>query len=149
MLLPELDDCFLDHIAVAVEDLDSSLDIYRDLGLNFAAEQEVVESQGVKTAFAAIGEKAKLELLCPVGDDGPIHKFLAKNGSGIHHVCFRVKDVRKMTQKLLKLDYKLIYPEPVPGAQNCLVNFIHPRSARGVLIEISTPLKTISEKNDS
>ena len=99
-----------------------------------------MESQGVVTAFASIGSGARLELLAPWGKDGPIHKFLKNRGPGIHHLCFRVADVRKMTVELKKKGHHLLNDEPIMGAQNCLVNFIHPRTTGGVLIEISTPL---------
>ena len=92
----------LDHIAVVVENIEQSQKIYEDLGLAFEKEREVVESQGVMTAFASIGSGARLELLAPWGKEGPIHKFLKKRGSGIHHLCFRVPDVRKMTVELRK-----------------------------------------------
>ena len=128
----------LDHIAIAVEDLDKALKIYEGLGLVFDEERETVESQGVTTAFAPIGGSgARLELLAPWGDEGPIHRFLKKRGAGIHHLCFRVPDVYKATEELKKKGYRLLNDQPVMGAQNCLVNFIHPESTGGVLIEIS------------
>ena len=92
----------LDHIAVAVDDLDQSQKIYEDLGLVFEEERETVESQGVITAFADIGSGARLELLAPWGEKGPIHKFLEKRGAGIHHICFRVPDVHKATCRIEK-----------------------------------------------
>ena len=135
----------LDHIAIAVEDLEQSQKIYEDLGLVFEEEREQVESQGVITAFAAMGSGARLELLAPLGKEGPVHDFLKKRGAGIHHICFRVPDVRKATVELKKKGYRLLNDEPIMGAQNCLVNFIHPRSMGGVLIEISQPCPTMKK----
>jgi methylmalonyl-CoA/ethylmalonyl-CoA epimerase len=127
----------LDHVAVVVKDLDQAIQIYEDLGLTFSAEREVVKEQAVQTAFASIDQHAHLELLTPFGDSGPIHKFLEKKGEGIHHLCFKVDDVHSKTKELKDKGYVLIHDTPVNGANNCLVNFIHPKSTKGVLIEIS------------
>lgn len=134
-------DCFLDHVAIAVKDLDRTQKIYEDLGIKFNSKREVVASQGVETAFAHVDEHAHIELLCPIDNKGPIHKFLEKNGEGIHHLCFKVADVIKKGEELRALGYTLIYEIPVAGANNCLVNFVHPKSSGGVLIEISEDLK--------
>ena len=128
---------YLDHVAVAVKDLDKGIAIYNDLGLNFHEARETVKEQGVITAFASIDENAHLELLAPIDDEGTIANFIKKNGEGIHHICFRVENVAQKSEDLIKKGYRLIYPEPVRGANNCLVNFIHPKSTGGVLIELS------------
>ena len=127
----------LDHVAVVVKDLDAAIAIYEDLGLCFSTQREIVEEQGVTTAFAQIDQHAHLELLTPFGENGPIHKFLEKKGEGIHHLCFKVNDVQAKTIELSDKGYTLIHNEPIAGANNCLVNFIHPKSTKGVLIEIS------------
>ncbi len=131
--------CHLDHVAIAVNDLDAACKTYQDIGVSFEEKREVVESQGVTTAFGAIDYWAKIELLEPFGEEGPLHKFLEKRGPGIHHICFCVADVKKKCEELKKLGYQLLNPEPVKGAHNCLVNFIHPKSTGGVLIELSQP----------
>jgi methylmalonyl-CoA/ethylmalonyl-CoA epimerase len=136
-MLPELDDCILDHVAIAVNDLEESVKMYTDLGLKFSKEREVVEEQKVKTAFAHIDTNAHIELLKATSEDSAIQKFIDKNGPGIHHLCFRVKDVVAKQEELLSKGFRFIYPEPKIGAGNCLVNFIHPKSTGGVLIEIS------------
>jgi methylmalonyl-CoA/ethylmalonyl-CoA epimerase len=136
-MLPQLEDCHLDHVAIAVSDLEQSIKVYQALGLSFADEREIVESQKVKTAFAAIDEKAHIELLEPTSKESIIAKFIAKKGQGIHHLCFRVKDVKAKQAQLVSEGFQFIYSEPFEGAGNCLVNFIHPRSTGGVLIEIS------------
>ncbi|ATH07527.1 methylmalonyl-CoA epimerase [Halobacteriovorax marinus] len=130
-------DCVLDHVAIAVKDLDKSQKIWEDMGLSFSTEREVVESQGVTTAFAQMDENAHLELLCPYGENGPIHKFLEKKGEGIHHLCFKVKDVVAKCDELREKGYTLLNEQPINGANNCLVNFIHPKSTGGVLVEVS------------
>ncbi len=136
-------DCFLDHVAIAVSNLDRAQKVYEDLGLSFGSHREIVESQKVTTAFAHIDEHAHIELICPLNAEGPVQKFIEKNGEGIHHLCFKVPDVKKKCDEMAALGYKLIYPEPFAGANNCLVNFVHPKSTGGVLIEIS---QTISHK---
>ena len=137
MSIPELKDCYLDHIAIACHDLDETQKVYEDIGFSFLPEREVVEDQGVVTAFAKIDNRANIELLCPHGESGPIHQYLEKKGPGIHHLCFNVKDVEAKADELRKKGYRLLYEEAKIGAHNCLVNFIHPKSTGGVLIEIS------------
>jgi methylmalonyl-CoA/ethylmalonyl-CoA epimerase len=138
MSLPkELESLHLDHIAIAVEDLDESIKFYEDLGLKFSENREVVEEQAVVTAFAHVDTHAHIELLGRWGESGPIHKFIEKKGPGIHHLCFRVKDVKAMGEELKNKGYLLLNELPVKGANNCLVNFLHPKSTGGVLIELS------------
>jgi methylmalonyl-CoA epimerase len=131
-------DCYLDHVAIAVSNLDLAQKIWEDLGLTFQNEREEVPSQNVTTAFAHVGEHAHIELVCPINNSGPIQKFIEKNGEGIHHLCFKVPDVQRKTLELKAAGYKMIYDNPVVGANNCLVNFVHPKSTGGVLVEIST-----------
>ena len=131
-------DCYLDHVAIAVSNLDRAQKVWEDLGLTFTAEREEVPSQQVTTAFAHVDEHAHIELVCPINEQGPIQKFIEKNGEGIHHMSFKVPDVQKKTEELQGLGYKMIYEKAVPGANNCLVNFIHPKSTGGILIEIAT-----------
>ncbi len=133
-------DCFLDHVAIAVSSLERAQKVYEDLGLVFSPTREVVESQQVTTAFASIDQHAHIELVCPINGDGPIQKFIEKNGEGIHHLCFKVPDVAKKAAEMQAQGYTLIYEKPFVGANNCLVNFIHPKSTGGVLIEISQTL---------
>lgn len=141
MSLPNLEDCHLDHVAIAVSDLENSVKKYENLGLTFDSKREVVESQKVKTAFASIDIKAHIELLEPTDESGPIAKFIAKNGEGIHHLCFRVKDVALKQKELEIKGIRFIQETPFKGANNCLVNFIHPKSMNGVLIELSQKME--------
>ncbi len=137
MSLPLSKDCILDHIAIAVKSIPSARKIYEDMGLSFDEKIEEVKDQKVFTAFAQIDENAHIELLQPTSDESTIHKFIESKGEGIHHLCFKVPDVKKKTDELIKKGYKFIYPEPRLGAGGCLVNFMHPKSTGGVLIEIS------------
>lgn len=137
MSLPELKDCILDHIAIAVKSIPTAKKFYQDLGLEFSDKIEEVKEQKVLTAFASVDHNAHIELLEPTSEESAIHKFIATKGEGLHHLCFKVPDVRAKTQELTDKGYKFIYPEPRIGAGGCLVNFLHPKSTGGVLIEIS------------
>lgn len=137
MSLPLGHDCVLDHIAIAVKNISQTKKVYEDLGMTFAPEIEEVEDQKVFTAFAQIDENAHIELLEPTSEESTIHKFIQTKGEGIHHLCFKVPDVRAKTAELTEKGYRFIYPEPRIGAGGCLVNFIHPKSTGGVLVEIS------------
>jgi methylmalonyl-CoA/ethylmalonyl-CoA epimerase len=137
MSLPELGDCILDHIAIAVKSITDSKRIYEDMGLTFAPEIEEVKDQKVFTAFAHVDTNAHIELLQPTSEESTIHKFIETKGEGIHHLCFKVPDVVAKTKELTDKGYRFIYPAPRIGAGGCLVNFMHPKSTGGVLIELS------------
>ena len=125
----------INHIGVAVKDLDEAIKLYRDqLGLEFKGTDEV-ESQKVKVAFFKIGE-TNIELVAATSPDSPIAKYLEKNREGIHHICFEVEDINKALESLKERGVKLINEEPRRGAHNTLVAFIHPKSTNGVLTEI-------------
>lgn len=143
-MLPDLSGCSLDHIAIAVNNIEESVALYSALGLNFSDEREVVESQKVKTAFCPIDSLGKIELLEPTSEDSSIAKFIKKNGAGIHHLCFNVLDIKQKQIELEAKGFKFIYDVPFVGAHNCLVNFIHPKSMNGVLIELSQNVVTKS-----
>jgi methylmalonyl-CoA/ethylmalonyl-CoA epimerase len=141
-MIPELEDCILDHIAIAVNDLEESVNLYSKLGLKFDDKREIVESQKVKTAFCHVDINSHIELLEPTSEESSIHKFIQKKGPGIHHLCFRVKDVLKKQKELEANGLNFIYKTPFQGANDCLVNFIHPKSMNGVLVEISQKVKS-------
>lgn len=140
-MLPNLDDCILDHVAIATDDLEKSVQFFENLGLSFDDKREIVESQKVKTAFAHIDINAHVELLEPTSSDSTIAKFIEKKGCGIHHLCFRVENVIKKQKELESKGMKFIYESAFEGAANCLVNFIHPKSSNGILIEISQKME--------
>ncbi len=129
-------DCTLDHIAIAVEDLEKAQKIYEGLGLSFENTKEIVADQGVVTAFAHASQDVRLELLGVQGTTGAVKTFLEKKGPGIHHICFRVPDIVEKSRELSSKGFTLVYEKPKRGADNCLINFLHPRSTCGVLIEI-------------
>jgi methylmalonyl-CoA/ethylmalonyl-CoA epimerase len=132
-----MDPTVLDHIGIAVESIDDGLDIYEALGLEAEA-VEVVPEQGVRVAFLPVGD-SRLELLEPTGPDTPIARHLERRGPGLHHICLRVPDIRAAMENLSRQGRTLLSEEPQPGANGCLVCFVHPKSTGGVLLELSQP----------
>lgn len=126
----------IDHIGIAVRSLDEALRTYT-VGLGFKVEHiEEVVDQGTRVAMLPIGESC-LELLEAMGDDTPVARSIAKRGEGVHHICFRVDDIRLELSRLKKAGVRLIDEIPRSGAGGCLVAFLHPSSTGGVLIELS------------
>lgn len=128
----------LDHIGVAVESLASGKSFYEALGLG-PMTTELVASEKVHVGFFETGNGARIELLEPTDPESPVAKFMAKRGPGIHHICLKVGDIRAAVATLKAAGVQLINDEPRPGAHNCLVVFIHPKSTGGLLIELSEP----------
>lgn len=126
----------LDHIGIAVEDLNSGFEFYKALGFD-RLETEEVASEKVKVGFIPLGNRANLELLEATTQDSTIRKFLEKRGPGIHHICLRVKDIDGIVRRLKAAGVRLINEEPKMGAHNCRVIFVHPAATGGVLIELS------------
>lgn len=125
----------IDHLGIAVRDLASTIPIYRDaLGLPLEKE-EAVPSERVRTAFFAAGE-VHLELLESTDPEGPIARSIEKRGEGIHHIAFEVEDIRAAMAQARAAGLELLSEEPRPGAGGTLVVFAHPKSTRGVLIEL-------------
>lgn len=125
----------IDHLGIAVEDLEASVQIFRDtLGLEFAGEETVAE-QKVRTAFFPLGESS-IELLEPTDPDSPVAKFIAKRGAGIHHIALRVDDVAKAIAELTARGVRMIDAVPRDGAHGAKIAFIHPKSTPGLLVEI-------------
>jgi methylmalonyl-CoA/ethylmalonyl-CoA epimerase len=125
----------VDHIGIATYQIDEALRLWRDaLGLEVDSTEEVTE-QGVRVAMLPIGE-THIELLEPLSQDSPVGKFLQKRGPGIHHVAVRVTDIRASLAQLKEKGTRLIDESPRTGVGGCLVAFIHPSSANGVLLEL-------------
>lgn len=125
----------LDHVAIAVQDLDAAVALYRDvLGMPVGG-IERVDDQKVDVAF--VGEEpGRIELVCPSQPDSPIAKFLEKKGEGLHHIAIRVDDVAAAVEELKAKGVQLIDQAPRPGAHGTKVAFVHPKGARGVLLEL-------------
>lgn len=125
----------IDHIGIAVNDLESAMKFYRDtLQLEFKG-VEVVEEQKVKVAFFPVGE-SKLELLEPTTGDSAVRKFIDKRGQGVHHLAFRVENLEEKLAALKEQGVALIDEKPRYGAGGAKIAFIHPKAAGGVLIEL-------------
>jgi methylmalonyl-CoA/ethylmalonyl-CoA epimerase len=128
----------LDHVGIAVADLEEALRFYRDaLGLEIAAPEDV-PSQRVRAHFIAAGEGA-VELLEATADDSPIARFVARRGPGLHHITLRVDDLAAALAQLKARGVRLVDETPRPGAHGSLVAFIHPASTHGVLVELKQP----------
>ena len=125
----------LDHVGIAVGDLDEAIAFYCDaLGLKIGASEEV-KDQHVRAHFIQT-DGASLELLEATTDHSPVARFLSKNGPGLHHITLRVSDLRKVLARLKAKGVRLIDELPRRGAEDALVAFIHPASAHGVLVEL-------------
>jgi methylmalonyl-CoA epimerase len=125
----------IDHIGIATRQIDEALALWRDaLGLKVDSTEELTE-QGVRVAMLPIGE-THIELLEPLNEDSPVGKFLQKRGPGIHHIAIKVTDIRASLAELKERGTRLIDEIPRRGAGGCLVAFVHPSSANGVLLEL-------------
>lgn len=126
----------VDHIGIAVQDLAAALALYQDaLGLGAAEVEEVAEQQ-VRVAVLHAGE-TRVELLESTAPEGPVGRFLEKRGEGIHHICFAVDDIERALAGLRQAGVKLLDERPRIGAGGRRIAFVNPRSAHGVLIELS------------
>jgi methylmalonyl-CoA/ethylmalonyl-CoA epimerase len=124
----------LDHVAIAVSDLDAAEATYKALGLPWKGREEV-PSQKVLTSLFQSGE-SRVELITPTADDSPIAGFLAKKGPGLHHICFEVHDIETEITRLKSKGFRLLDETPRPGIEGSRVVFLHPSSAAGVLTEL-------------
>lgn len=127
----------VDHIGIAVRSIDEARKLYETLGLSVTAIEEV-PAEGVRVAMIPCGE-TQIELLEPTRDDSPIARHLEKRGPGIHHVCLGTADVRGADAALRDAGYRVLRDEPTRGAGGCWVQFVHPKSTGGVLLELSEP----------
>ena len=125
----------INHLGIATKGIDEALKFWEDaLGLE-NVHTEIVEDQKVRVAMLPIGE-SRIELLEPTSEDSPITKFLEKRGGGIHHIAVEVEDINAALMKLKQQGARLIDESPRIGAEGCLVAFVHPSSANGVLLEL-------------
>ena len=125
----------IEHIGIAVKNLDEANKIYEQLLGSPPYKMETVDSEGVNTSFFKTGE-SKVELLQATKDESAIAKFIAKKGEGIHHIAFAVKDIHKEIKRLKEDGYAIINESPKKGADNKLICFVHPKNTKGVLIEL-------------
>jgi methylmalonyl-CoA/ethylmalonyl-CoA epimerase len=125
----------IDHIGIAVENLDQAVSTYEKLLDTDCYKRETVEAQKVDTAFFRAGE-SKVELLGATEEESVINKYIAKKGEGMHHVAFEVEDIHAEMKRLDARGFTLISKEPTIGADNKLVAFVHPKDNNGVLVEL-------------
>lgn len=127
----------IDHVGLAVRDLDAAIAFYeRTFGMHLVHE-EVNTEQGVREAMLAVGDSGScIQLLAPLSEDSTIGKFLARNGEGIQQVAYGVDDIDAISKHLRDAGLRLLYDTPKRGTANSRVNFVHPKDAGGVLIEL-------------
>ena len=125
----------IEHIGIAVKDLSHSIPLFEALLNTGCYKEEQVDTESVRTAFFAVGTQ-KIELLESTDPDGIIARFIEKRGEGIHHIAFAVTDIEAEMKRLKAAGFILINEKPMPGADNKLVCFLHPKNTNGVLIEL-------------
>jgi methylmalonyl-CoA epimerase len=126
----------VDHVGVAVKDLDEAIRVYRDiLGLRLEGVHKL-EERKVRAAFFSAGKEGRIELLEPLGSDSPVAKFLETRGEGVQHLALRVRNIEAVLEDFKKKGLALIDEKPRSGAEGSKVAFVHPKSTRGVLLEL-------------
>jgi methylmalonyl-CoA/ethylmalonyl-CoA epimerase len=130
----------IDHVGLAVQDLDKAIAFYQDAFGMELVHEEVNEEQGVREAMMAVGDSGScIQLLAPLSADSPIGKFLARNGEGIQQVAYRVSDIEVAADELREAGVRMLYEQPKRGTAGSRVNFAHPKDCGGVLIELVEP----------
>ena len=130
----------IDHVGVAVADLDEAIAFYRDTYGMTLAHEEVNEEQGVREAMMAVGDSGShIQLLAPLSPESTIAKFLDRSGPGIQQMAYRVEDLDAVSATLRERGLRLLYPEPKRGTSDSRINFIHPKDAGGILVELVEP----------
>ena len=125
----------IDHVAIAVNDLEAGIAYYRDTYGAQVEHREVVERDGVEEALIKVAE-SYVQLLTPIRDDSTVAKFLATKGEGIHHIGYRTDDVAALLERVKEQGHRVIDEQPRPGSRGTTVAFIHPKTAFGTLIEL-------------
>ena len=130
----------IDHVGVAVADLDEAIAFYRDTYGMTLAHEEVNEEQGVREAMMAVGDSGShIQLLAPLSSESTIAKFLDRSGPGIQQMAYRVEDLDAVSATLRERGLRLLYPEARRGTAGSRINFIHPKDAGGILVELVEP----------
>jgi len=126
----------VDHVGVAVKNLDEAIGVYRDV-LGFKLEAvHVLTERKVRVAFFSTGGETNIELLEPIGSDSPVAKFLESRGEGVQHFAVRVKDIEAVLTDLKRKGTALVDDKPRAGAEGAKIAFVHPKSTKGVLLEL-------------
>jgi methylmalonyl-CoA/ethylmalonyl-CoA epimerase len=130
----------IDHVGIAVPDLDEAIAFYRDTFGMEAVHEETNTEQGVREAMVAVGDSGScIQLLAPLSPESTIAKFLDRSGPGIQQLAFRVEDIDAVSAVLRERGLRLLYDEPRRGTSGSRINFIHPKDAGGVLVELVEP----------
>lgn len=133
----------IDHVGIAVADLDVAIAFYRDTFGMQVAHEETNEEQGVREAMVAVGDSGSfIQLLAPLSPESTIAKFLDRSGPGVQQMAYRVTDVEAVSAILRDRGVRLLYDAPRRGTSNSRINFIHPRDAGGILVELVEPAAT-------
>jgi methylmalonyl-CoA/ethylmalonyl-CoA epimerase len=132
----------IDHVGIAVPDLDEAIDFYaRTYGVQ-SVHEETNEEQGVREAMLAVGDgETRIQLLAPLSPESTIAKFIDRSGPGLQQLAFRVEDIEAAAATLREKGLRLLYDEPRRGTAGSRVNFLHPKDAGGVLVELVEPAK--------
>jgi methylmalonyl-CoA/ethylmalonyl-CoA epimerase len=132
----------IDHVGIAVPDLDEAIAFYRDTFGVVSVHEETNAEQGVREAMLAVGDGAtRIQLLAPLDETSTIAKFLDRNGPGVQQVAYTVEDIDAVSETLRGRGMRLLYDEPRRGTSDSRVNFVHPKDAGGVLIELVEPAR--------
>jgi methylmalonyl-CoA/ethylmalonyl-CoA epimerase len=139
----------IDHVGVAVPDLDEAITFYRDAFGMTLRHEETNEEQGVREAMISVGGAddtgTRIQLLAPLDDSSTIAKFLARSGPGMQQIAYRVTDVEQVSAILRERGLRLLYDEPRRGTADSRVNFVHPKDAGGVLVELVEPARSTGD----
>ena len=125
----------IEHLGIAVENLEKANEVFKKLLGKAHYKVETVEREGVSTSFFEIGE-SKIELLEAKNEESAIYRFIGNKGQGLHHIAIAVDDIRAEMDRLIDEGFVLLSNEPLPGADNKLICFIHPKTTNGVLVEL-------------
>jgi methylmalonyl-CoA/ethylmalonyl-CoA epimerase len=130
----------IDHVGIAVPDLDDAIAFYRDTFGVVSVHEETNEDQGVREAMLAVGDgSTMIQLLAPLNEDSTIAKFIGRSGPGVQQIAYTVGDLEAVSATLRERGMRLLYDQPRRGTADSRVNFIHPKDARGVLVELVQP----------
>ena len=133
----------IDHVGIAVPDLDAATTMYRESFGMEVVHEETNEEQGVREAMVAVGESGScIQLLAPLNEESTIAKFIGRSGPGLQQLAYRVTDVEQVSAVLRERGLRLLYDEPRRGTAGSRINFIHPKDAGGVLVELVEPATT-------
>jgi methylmalonyl-CoA/ethylmalonyl-CoA epimerase len=134
----------IDHVGVAVPDLDEAIAFYRDAFGMEVTHEETNEEQGVREAMVAVGDSgSSIQLLAPLDEQSTIAKFLDRSGPGMQQLAYRVTDLDAVSEVLRSRGLRLLYDAPRRGTSSSRVNFIHPKDAGGILVELVEPARTV------